>query len=57
MVQLSGDYSIAFAANFEKFEAVQKLIEYGADSDAKNRFGWTPVYWVKRSSIQGWFCP
>jgi hypothetical protein len=36
------------AANFEKFEVVQKLIEYGADSDAKDEFGWTPVYWASR---------
>ena len=33
------------AAVFEKFEVVQKLIEYEADIDARNR-EWTPLYWA-----------
>ena len=34
------------AANFVKFEVVQKLIEYGADVDARDRNGWTPLGWA-----------
>jgi ankyrin repeat protein len=31
------------AAHFEKFEVVQKLIEYDADIDARDEDGWTPL--------------
>ena len=34
------------AANFEKFGVVQKLIEYDADIDARDRNGWTPLGWA-----------
>jgi len=33
------------AAYFEKFEVVQKLIEYDADINARDKNGWTPLYW------------
>jgi Ankyrin repeats (3 copies) len=36
------------AAYYENFEVVQKLIEYGADIDAEDRFGWTPLSWASR---------
>jgi Ankyrin repeats (3 copies) len=36
------------AANFEKFEVVQKLIEYGADINAGDEDGWTPLCWASR---------
>ena len=36
------------AANFEKVEAVRKLIEYGADVDAGDEDGWTPLSWASR---------
>jgi ankyrin repeat protein len=36
------------AAYFEKFEVVQKLIEYDADIDARDKDGWTPLYWASR---------
>jgi ankyrin repeat protein len=34
------------AAYMEKFEVVQKLIEYDADIDARDERGWTPLYWA-----------
>jgi hypothetical protein len=34
------------AACFEKFEIVQKLIDYDADIDARDVDGWTPLYWA-----------
>ncbi|KAF8492083.1 hypothetical protein F5888DRAFT_1860114 [Russula emetica] len=36
------------AAYFEKFEVVQKLIEYDADVDAWDEDGWTPLSWASR---------
>jgi hypothetical protein len=36
------------AAFFEKFEVVQKLIEYNADINARDKDGWTPLYWASR---------
>jgi hypothetical protein len=36
------------AAFFEKFEVIQKLIEYEADIDARDMDGWTPLYWASR---------
>ena len=32
------------AAWYEKLEVVQKLIEYDAEIDARDEFGWTPLY-------------
>jgi ankyrin repeat protein len=34
------------AAYYGKFEVVQKLIEYGADIDARDQYGRTPLYWA-----------
>jgi hypothetical protein len=34
------------AACFEKFEIVQKLIDYDADIDVRDVDGWTPLYWA-----------
>jgi hypothetical protein len=34
------------AAQVENFEVVQKLIEYGAEIDARDVDGWTPLYWA-----------
>jgi hypothetical protein len=36
------------AAYFEKFEVVQKLIEYDAAIDAGDEDGWTPLSWASR---------
>ena len=41
-------FPLHYAANFEKFEVVQKLIEYGADIDAVDEDGWTPLGWASR---------
>ena len=37
-----------YAAYYEKFEAVQKLIEYDANIDARDEDGWTPLSWASR---------
>jgi len=34
------------AANFDKYEVVQKLIEYGANIDPRDQDEWTPLYWA-----------
>ena len=34
------------AASLESLEVVQKLIAYGADIDARDEDGWTPLYWA-----------
>jgi len=36
------------AAFVEKFEVVRKLIEYDADIDARDEYGWTPLYWASK---------
>jgi hypothetical protein len=36
------------AAYYENLEVVQKLIEYGADIDARGEDGWTPLSWASR---------
>ena len=36
------------AAGSGNFEMVQKLIEYGADIDARDEYEWTPLYWASR---------
>jgi Ankyrin repeats (3 copies) len=36
------------AAYYENFEVVWKLIEYGADIDAGDKDGWTPLSWASR---------
>jgi hypothetical protein len=36
------------AAYFERLEVVQKLIDYDADIDARDEFGWTPLSWASR---------
>jgi len=41
------------AANFEKFEVVQKLIEYDADINARDEYGWTPLCWASRGGHFG----
>ena len=38
------------AAYFGKFEVVRKLIEYGADIDARSESGWTPLYFASSGS-------
>ena len=38
------------AAMYEKFVVVQKLIEYGADIDARDEDGCTPLYWASRGT-------
>jgi hypothetical protein len=38
------------AANFGKFEVVQKLIEYDAEIDARDGDGWTPLSWASRGA-------
>ena len=35
-----------FAAYYEKFKLVQKLIEYDADIDVRDQYGRTPLYWA-----------
>jgi ankyrin repeat protein len=36
------------AAYFENFEVVQKLIEYNANINARDEYGWTPLSWASR---------
>lgn len=36
------------ATCFERLEVVQKLIEYDANIDARDEFGWTPLSWAAR---------
>ena len=41
-------FPLHFAAYHENFLAVQKLIEYDADIDARDGDGWTPLSWASR---------
>src|SRR6266852_743961 len=43
-----GSFPMHSAANFERFDVVWKLIEYGADIDARDDDGWTPLSWASR---------
>ncbi len=36
------------AADHQKFEVVQKLIEYDADTHAEDETGWTPLHWASQ---------
>jgi hypothetical protein len=49
--QVQGDYKcipLHSAAYYEKFEVVQKLIEYDADIDAGDQDRWTPLSWASK---------
>jgi len=43
-----GNTPLHSAAYFGNLEMVQKLIEYGADINARDRDRWTVLYWVSR---------